>query len=131
MTQIPESHIDLLDRPIVVMLATVMPDGGPQVTPVWASRHGNQIWVNSAVGRQKDQNLRLRPMATIAVTEPDNPYRWLEVRGRVVEIEVGQTAVDHIEALAQAYVGGPFNSGNPNEERVIYKIEPTHVNVGG
>ena len=127
---IPTSHIDLLDGPVVVMLATVMPDGMPQVTPVWASRHGEQIWVNSAVGRQKDQNLRLRPMATIAVTDPANPYRWLEVRGQVVEIVEGQAAVDHIEALAQAYLGQSFNFGSPDEQRAIYKIEPTRVNWG-
>ena len=128
--QIPASHLDLVDGPVVVMLATVMADGMPQVTPVWISRHGNQIWVNSAKGRQKDLNLRNRPYATISATDPQNPYRWIEVRGSVVEIEEGAKADEHIEAMSQHYVGAPFNT-TPGEKRVIYKIEPRKVNVGG
>lgn len=126
--QIPTSHYDLLDAPLVVLLATVMPDGQPQVTPVWCSRAGNQVWVNSARGRQKDRNLRTRPQATVAVLDPDNAYRWLEIRGRVVEIVEGPAAHAHIEALSQAYFGRPFTYGSPDEQRCLYKIEPTRVN---
>ncbi len=129
--KIPESHFDLLDGPVVVLLATVMPDGSPQVTPVWCSRQGNQVWVNTAVGRVKDRNLRERPFATVAVLDPQNPYRWLEVRGQVAEVVEGQSAHDHINELAQLYFGRPFTYNNPGEERVIFKIAPTHVNVGG
>lgn len=125
--QIPASHFDLLDEPVVVLLATLMPDGQPQVTPVWCSRVGNQLWVNSAKGRQKDRNLRARPQATVAVLDPANPYRWLEVRGRVVEIVEGPPAHAHIEALSQAYFGRPFPYNSPDEQRCLYKIEPTHV----
>lgn len=127
--KLPETHLDLLDNPVVVMLATVMPDGGPQVTPVWCSREGNQIWVNSAKGRQKDRNLRERPLATIAVTDPQDPYRWLEVRGKVVEVVEGTAAHNHIEQLSQAYFGRPYPYSSPNEQRVIYKIEPLRVNA--
>lgn len=129
--QIPESHYDLLDGPVVVMLATLMPDGRPQVTPVWCSRAGNQIWVNTAKGRVKDRNLRARPLATIAAMDPQNPYRWLEVRGQVVEMVEGQPAHDHINELAQLYFGRPFTYNSPGEERVIYKITPARVNASG
>jgi PPOX class probable F420-dependent enzyme len=129
--KIPHSHLDLIDNPIVVMLATLMPDGRPQVTPVWCSRHGEQIWVNSAKGRQKDRNMRARPQVTVAVLDPDNAYRWLEIRGRVAEIVEGEAAHEHIEALAQAYFGRPFTYNTPDEARVIYKITPEQVNAGG
>lgn len=131
MMKIPEKFVDLLDEPVVVMLATVMPDGQPQVTPVWCDREGDVVWVNTAVGRQKDVNLRERPLATIAVTDPDNAYRWLEIRGRVVEMVEGQPAHDHINKLAQDYFGRPFTYNNPGEERVIFKIAPINVNTSG
>jgi PPOX class probable F420-dependent enzyme len=128
---IPESHYDLLDEPVVVMLATLMPDGQPQVTPVWCDRHDNQIWVNSAAGRQKDQNMRHNERVTVAALDPENPYRYLEVRGRVVEIVEGQPAFDHIHKLAHDYFARPYKFNNPDEQRVIYKIEPQQVNAGG
>lgn len=129
--QIPASHVDLLDGPVVVMLATLLPNGQPQVTPVWCSRVGNQVWINTAKGRVKDRNLRERPFATIAVTDPKNPYRWLEVRGEVTEIVEGPAAHEHINALAQLYFGRPFTYNSPDEERVIFKIAPTRVNASG
>jgi PPOX class probable F420-dependent enzyme len=132
MTQtIPESHCDLLDGPVVVQLATLMPDGRPQVTPVWCDRHDNQIWINSAAGRQKDLNMRRDGRVTVAVLDPKNPYRYLEVRGHVVELVEGQPAFDHIHKLAHDYFGRPYTFNNPDEQRVIYKIEPLHVNAGG
>jgi PPOX class probable F420-dependent enzyme len=130
-TMIPESHFDLLDGPVVVVLVTLMPDGSPQATPVWCSRVGNQVWVNSAKGRQKDRNLRERPFTAVTALDPNNPYRWLEVRGEVVEVVEGPAAHDHINQLAQLYFGRPFTYNNPGEERVIYKIAPTRVNASG
>jgi PPOX class probable F420-dependent enzyme len=128
---IPPTHYDLLDEPVVVMLATLMNDGQPQVTPVWCDRHGNQIWVNSAAGRQKDLNMRRHKRVTIAALDPTNPYRYLEVRGHVVEIVEGQPAFDHIHKLSHDYFGRPFKFNKPDEQRVLYKIEPLHVNAGG
>lgn len=128
---IPSSHYDLLDEPVVVQLATLMPDGRPQVTPVWCDRHGDQIWVNSAAGRQKDLNMRRDGRVTVAVLDPENPYRYLEVRGHVVEIVEGQEAFAHINKLAHDYFGRPFTYNSPDEQRVIYKIEPLYVNAGG
>lgn len=107
-----------------------MPDGQPQVTPVWCDRHGNQVWVNSALGRQKDRNMRARPQVTVAALDPQDPYRWLEVRGRVVEIVEGPEAHAHIDKLAQDYFGRPFTYNTADEKRCIYKIEPTRVTFG-
>lgn len=129
---IPQSHHDLLDNPVIVVLATVMPNGQPQVTPVWCNRHGNQVWVNSAIGRQKDKNMRSRPFATVTAIDPKNPYRWIEVRGKVVEMVEGEEAVAHIDSLSQLYLNRPKYRGmSPTEKRCIYKIEPTHIVVNG
>ena len=127
MDKIPEEYLDLVDEPVVVMLATLMPDGQPQVTPVWCDRHGDQIWVNSAVGRQKDINMKERPQVTVAILDPQNPYRYVEIRGKVVETVEGEAAHAHIDALAQQYFGRPFTYNDPDEQRCIYKIEPTRV----
>jgi PPOX class probable F420-dependent enzyme len=124
---IPEAYYDLLDKPVVVWLATLMPDNQPQLTPVWCDRHGEQIWVNSAIGRQKDKNMRARPWVTIGILDPENPYRYAEIRGKVVELVEGPEAHAHIEALSQAYFGRPFTYNTPDEKRCIYKIEPFRV----
>ena len=121
---IPEAYQDLLDRPVVAALATVLPNGQVQVNPVWVDRAGDRILVNTARGRQKDKNLHSRPQCTLLWIDPDNPYRYLEVRGRVVE-EREEGARASIDALAKKYLGKdeyPFYQG---ETRVMYFIEPT------
>jgi len=131
---IPENKLDLLQRPIVCTLVTIMPDGMPQATPVWFSYDGTDVWVNSAKGRQKDINMRERPdKVAVLVVDPENPYRYLEIRGKVIEI-TEDGALDHINRLAKAYFGrDEFYSGRSadlrgKETRVIYKIKPMHVN---
>lgn len=124
---------DLLERPIVVAFATSNPDGQPQVTPVWASLEGDQIWINSAVGRRKDRNIRANPKVTVLSLDPQNPFHWVEVRGEVVEFDDSEAAVAHINKLSGAYAGNDdyysFNpEGRGKEQRVIYKIRPTRVN---
>ncbi len=131
MATIPESFRDLFDRKVFAALATVMPSGQPQVTPVWVSLEGDQVWVNTARGRQKDRNLHRDGRATLCLFDPDNPYRWIEVRGRVVE-ETEEGGVDHINALSNKYNGQPdYYANQPGlrqrETRVIYKIQPEHV----
>jgi len=128
---IPDEMKDLLDKPIVASLSTVMPDGSPQVTPVWFDYDGNNIRINSAKGRAKDKNMRRDPRVAIAVAEPTNPYRYLEVRGRVETID--ETAADeHIDSLAKRYMGvDAYPYRTPEEIRVIYVIVPertTHMN---
>lgn len=131
MTAVPDSHRDLLDRPILVTLATVQPDGQPQVTPVWADYVDGHIRVNTAAGRQKHSNLLERPQATLLVVDPDNGQRYIEIRGRVAEA-TEEGADDVIDALAKQYLGAdtyPFR--NPAETRVTFLIEPVHVVTGG
>lgn len=123
-TKIPEKYRDLFAKKAFGSLATVMPDGSPQVTPVWCDLEGDRIIVNSAKGRLKDRNIRRDPRVAIALIDPDNPYRYFEIRGRVVEItEQGGDA--HIDKMAKKYLGVdsyPYRSAK--ETRVIYKIEP-------
>lgn len=128
---IPEDKLDLLERPIVASLATIMPDNQPQVTPVWFSYDGTHILVNSARGRQKDRNMIERPRVTMLFVDPENPYRYMEVRGEIEEI-TEEGGLDHINALSKRYFGREdYYAGMPDrrgkETRVIYKIRPTHV----
>ncbi len=136
-TQIPNSHKDLLGAPVYVNLITVMPDGQPQASVVWCSYDGEHVLVNTAVGRQKEINMRERPMVTILAVDPQNPFRYLEVRGTVVTV-TEEGALDHINALAKAYRNADSYYGGvtpaelaQKETRVIGKIKPTKVNSIG
>ena len=118
----PENYLDLFQKKAFGAFSTVMPDGSPQTTPVWVDYQGAEIWVNSAVGRQKDKNVRRDPRVAVAVMDPDNPYRYVEVRGSVREV-TQEGADAHIDAMAKKYLGKdkyPFRQ--PGEQRVIYKI---------
>ncbi len=133
--KIPESHRDLLDDPVVVGLVTVMPNGQPQATPVWWTYDGTYIIVNTACGRQKDRNLRANPQVTVLAIDPQNPYRFLEVRGEVAEC-TEQGALDVINQLSEKYTGNAdYYWRNPQmrgaEQRVTYKIRPLHVVARG
>jgi PPOX class probable F420-dependent enzyme len=130
---IPEKYIDLLDenKKAFANLATTMPDGTPQVTPVWVDYDGKHILVNSARGRQKDKNMARNSAVALSIQDPDNPYRYLEVRGRVAEI-TEQGADEHIDKMAKKYMGKdkyPFRQ--PGEVRVLYKIEPLRTSHMG
>ncbi len=132
-TTIADNLKDLLERPIVVAFATSNPDGQPQVTPVWASLEGDQVWINSAVGRRKDRNIRANPKVTVLSLDPQNPFHWVEVRGEVVEFDESEAALAHINKLSGMYADNDdyysFNPGGRGaEQRVIYKIRPTRVN---
>lgn len=127
MHTIPDSLRDLLDRPVVVSLATLMPDGTPQVQPVWCGYDGTHIWINTEKGRQKYRNLSRRGVATVLAVDPDDVYRWLEVRGTVAE-ETEEGAFEHIDELAQQYLGvEKYPLNRPGDVRVIFKIAPRQV----
>ena len=130
---IPEKYIDLLgeNKKAFANLATVMPDGTPQVTPVWVDYDGQHILVNSARGRRKDKNIARNSAVALSIQDPDNPYRYLEVRGRVAEI-TEEGADEHIDKMAKKYMGKdkyPFRQ--PGEVRVLYKIEPQRTSQMG
>ncbi|RIK34750.1 MAG: PPOX class F420-dependent oxidoreductase [Chloroflexi bacterium] len=126
MTQIPQSHRDILEKRSFAHVATVDADGAPQVTPVWIDYDGKHLLVNSQRGRKKDRNMRERAEVGISIQDPDNPYRYLGVQGRVAEItEEGAEA--HIHKLSRKYNGRDYENLRPGDVRVIYKIEPTRV----
>jgi PPOX class probable F420-dependent enzyme len=128
---VPDNFKDLFQKKAFANLATVMPDGSPQVTPVWFDWDGSHIRINSAKGRVKDRNMRRTPKVALAILDPDNPYRHLAVRGRVVEM-TEQGADDHIDALAKKYLGQDrYPYGRPGEVRVIYVIQPESVAAMG
>ena len=133
MKLVPEKYLDLLstETRAFAYLSTIMPDGSPQVTPIWFDIQDGCILFNSAEGRVKDRNIRARTSVALAIADPNNPYRYLQVRGRVVEI-TSQGAQDHINRLSWKYTGREFySSGAPAEKRVIYKLLPEHVNGMG
>jgi PPOX class probable F420-dependent enzyme len=128
---IPEEYADLLEKQAFGNLGTLMKDGSPQVTPVWVDYDGKYVRINSAKGRVKDKNMRRDPRVSIALQDPANPYRYLEIRGKVVEI-TEKGADDHINKLAKKYLGKdiyPFRQ--PGEVRVLYRIEPEKVSSMG
>ena len=128
---IPEQYLDLLAKKAVANLATLMPDGSPQVTPVWVDFDGVHIRINSARGRLKDKNMRRNPLVALALSDPENPFRYLEVRGRVVEI-TEEGASEHIDALAKKYIDvDEYPGREPGEVRVMYKIEPLRFSFMG
>lgn len=128
---IPEKYRDLFTKRAFAHLGTVMPDGSPHVTPVWCDYDGKHIRVNSAKGRIKDKNMRRNRKVAMTVTDPDNPYRYLAVRGEVEEItEEGADA--HIDLLAKKYLGKEkYPYGQPGEIRVLYKIRPDRISIMG
>jgi PPOX class probable F420-dependent enzyme len=128
---IPEKYRDLFDKKAFASLGTLMPDGRPQVTPVWCDFDGTHVIVNSAKGRRKDQNMRRDPRVALAILDPDNPYRYLEVRGKVVEV-TEQGADAHIDKMAKKYLGlDKYANRRPGEVRVIYKILPERFSSMG
>jgi PPOX class probable F420-dependent enzyme len=125
--QLSEAAQKLFREPNFAHLATLMPDGSPQVTPVWVDFDGKFILVNTAEGRRKPRNIRRDPRVALDVTSREDPYRMVTVRGRVVEL-ANEGADEHIDKLAKKYLGQdryPFRQ--PGERRVILKIEPEHV----
>ena len=129
--EIPEQYRDLFDKKAFASLATIMPNGQPQVTPVWCDFDGSHVIVNSAKGRRKDRNMRSNPRVSLAISDPDNPYRYLEVRGTVVEI-TEDGADDHIDSMAKKYMGvDKYPYREPGEVRVVYKIEPQKFSFMG
>jgi PPOX class probable F420-dependent enzyme len=108
-----------------------MPDGSPQVTPVWVDRDGDTILVNTAKGRQKDKNVQRDPRVSVTLIDPDNPYRYVEIRGRVVEA-TDKGAKDHIDKMAKKYLGvEKYPYAQPGEQRLLLRIRPERVSSMG
>ena len=127
---IPDAYLDLFTTKVAFAhLGTISADGGPQVTPVWFDYDGGKVRINSARGRAKDRNMERERRVALSIIDPENPYRHVAVRGRIVEI-TEEGASDHIDRLAKKYLGkDKYPFGRPGEVRVTYVIEPTSVSA--
>ncbi|WP_458206176.1 PPOX class F420-dependent oxidoreductase [Haladaptatus sp. NG-SE-30] len=132
MERIPEKYHDLFERKSFANFATVMPDGTPQITPVWVGYEDDHLLVNTATGRQKEKNVRRNPKVGIDVLDPDDPYRYVSARGEVVEV-TEDGAVEHINELTRRYMGQDEypNLDEEEGERVIIRIRPDRVVTNG
>lgn len=130
MATISDEVRSIIEKKTFAHVATLMPDGSPQSTPVWIDVESDQLLFNTAEGRQKPENLRRDPRVAISFTDPDDPYQMVMVQGEVAEItESG--ADEHIDRLAKKYLGEdtyPFRK--EGEVRLIVRVDPTNVATG-
>jgi PPOX class probable F420-dependent enzyme len=127
MAGILEKYRDLLEKPTFAHIATIGPSGAPHVTPVWIDYDGRHVLFNTARGRLKERHIARDPRVAFSILDPENPYRYVEVRGRAAEL-TEQGADAHIDKLAKKYLGKdryPFRKAG--EVRVIVKIVPEQV----
>ncbi len=124
---IPASHQRLLFEPVIAHLATIMPDGRPQVHPVWCDYDGTYVRVNAAQDRQKGRNMRQRKWATVLLIDAAGPYFWMEIRGRVLQSST-EGAMEHMHLMAKKYTGrDTYTPLRDGEVRVMYTIDPERV----
>ena len=122
--ELSKDLLELLNRPSTCFVATTMVDGSPQLTQTWVDTDGERVLINSVRGFLKVRNIEREPRVAVAVSDPDEPRRYFQVRGRVVDITT-EGAADHIEKLSQKYLGGPYPwFGGRDQVRVIITIEP-------
>jgi PPOX class probable F420-dependent enzyme len=128
MAAIPDKFLDLMrQKKAIAHLATLMPDGSPQVTPVWFDYTNGKLRVNSARGRVKTRNMTQGAHVAVAISDPENPYRYIQVRGRIANVTENGAAA-HIDSLAKKYLGkDKYPFAQPGEVRVMFEIEPEHV----
>jgi len=131
-TTVPDKFLPVLkNKKAFAHLATVMPDGSPQVTPVWFFYDDGKFIVNTARGRVKDKNMTKNARVALSIMDPDDPYAHISVRGQIVNV-TEQGADASIDALAKKYLGkDKYPYRRPGEVRVIYEIEPTSVSTMG
>jgi PPOX class probable F420-dependent enzyme len=128
---LPESHRDLLAGSSAVTLITMMADGQPQATVVWCTYDGQNVLVNIAARTQKARNLAKNPLATVLAVDPDNDFRYVEVRGRVVAL-TSEGADEHMDDMSELYTGNrpyygqvmPFSQKTP---RLLAVLEPIRI----
>ncbi len=126
-SRLPDFARRLLEGKNFAFLATIFPDGSPQVTPLWIDTDGNYVVVNTAIGRVKQRNVSRDARVTIAIADQTNPYKYVMIRGRVVEQITGPVADDHIDKLAKKYTGVDKFIQQPGVQRVILKIEAERI----
>ena len=132
MKDIPEKFADLLgdQTKAFASVATVLKDGSPQVTPVWFDTAGDRIRVNTATGRVKSRTLQEGRKVALAIMDPANPYRYMQIRGKVTKA-TKDGADAHIDKLSHKYLGKDYPFRQPGEDRILVEIEPESVQVMG
>ncbi|SDD68406.1 PPOX class F420-dependent oxidoreductase [Auraticoccus monumenti] len=130
-TPLTDELTTLLRSGATCYLSTLMPDGSPQLTQVWVDTDGQDVLVNTVVGHQKARNVARDPRVTVAVSDPARPSRYSEIRGRV-SAATTDGAAEHIELLAQRYLGGPYPwFGGRDQQRLLLTITPERINSMG
>ena len=128
---LPDSLLALLRQPSLCYLSTLMPDGSPQLTQTWVDTDGEHVLINSVAGFQKLRNIERDPRVALTVTDTENTARYFAVRGRVVSV-TADGAADHIEKLAQRYLGGPYPwYGGRDQTRLLLTIEAHKISGVG
>ena len=129
--ELPDGLLALLHEPSLCFVSTIMPDGSPQLTETWVDTDGEHILINSVAGFQKIRNIERDPRVALTVADAKNPARYFAVRGRVLNV-TADGAVDHIEKLAQRYLGGPYPwYGGRDQIRLLVTIEAGTVSGVG
>jgi PPOX class probable F420-dependent enzyme len=124
---LPDALVTLLRAPAICYVATTMPNGSPQLTQTWVDTDGDHVVVNIVGGRQKARNIERDPRVAVAVSDPETPGRYVQIRGRVIEMTT-DGGVESIEALSRKYTGGPYSwFGGRDQVRLIVTIEAEHI----
>jgi PPOX class probable F420-dependent enzyme len=124
---IPGKYADILEKVAFANIATIGPHGEPQNNPVWFEWGGERLKFSQTKGRQKYKNLQREPRLAVSIIDPDNPYRYLELRGRVVEVEEDLDNA-FIDKMAKKYLDAdeyPYHQ--PGDERIVVYVEPEHA----
>ena len=130
-TVVPQTHEDLLTSSALAHIATIGPDGEPQVNPVWFDWNGEEILFSQTTTRQKTKNLARDPRIALSIVDPENPYRYLEVRGTVVRVEDDPDKA-FIDKMAQKYLGQEkYPWSRPGENRIVIVVRPEHTTQMG
>ena len=128
---LPTDLMELLRAPSPCFVTTLMPDGGPQITQTWVDTDGEHVLINTVVGFQKVRNVERDARVAVAVSDPEQPWRYYGIRGRVISTTT-DGATEHIEALAQRYTGRPYAwYGGRDQQRIVLTIEADSITATG
>ena len=139
LADLEDKYRTLLEGPVTCTLATMMSNGRPQLTPIWVAHDGTHVLVNTKKGRVKDTNMRDRPQVSIMAVNPENPYHWITINGRVVDMieetdsQRGHEATDNVNTLSKRYLDeDPYPLRDPKGEvRVLFKVLPEYIMTFG
>ncbi len=128
MVNLTDKAKKILEGKNFVFIATVNPDGTPQVTPTWVDTDSKYVLINTAIGRIKHRNVKKNPNVALAIYDQTNPYNLVMIKGKVVDFATGTTAEKHIDKMAKKYTGqDKYPNRRPGEQRVVLKIEPLRI----